>query len=59
MLMPEFEGVVEVWFGSEKALTKGMSSPEGHKLGSALLEDEGNFMDHAKSSALIVQEHEL
>jgi len=36
-----------------------MNSPEGQKLGAALLEDEGNFIDHAKSSAFIVNEHEL
>ena len=44
---------------SEEALMEGMSSPEGQKLGAALLEDEGNFIDHSKSSAFIVKEHEL
>ena len=29
------------------------------ELGAALLEDEGNFIDHSKSSALIIKEHEL
>jgi len=38
---------------------EGMSSPEGQKLGAALLEDEGNFIDHSKSSAFIVREYEL
>jgi len=37
----------------------GMSSAEGQKLGAALLEDEGNFIDHSKTSAFIVQEHEF
>jgi len=37
---------------------EGMSFPEGQKLGAALLEDEGNFIDHSKSSAFIVKEHE-
>ena len=36
-----------------------MSSPGGQKLGAALLEDEGNFIDHSKSSAFIVKEHEF
>ena len=40
-------------------LMDGMSSPEGQKLGAALLEDEGNFIDHSKSAAFIVNEHEL
>jgi hypothetical protein len=38
---------------------EGMSSPEGQALGAALLKDEGNFVDHAKSSAFIVREEEL
>jgi len=38
---------------------EGMSSPKGQKLGAALLEDEGNFIDHSKSSAFIVKEFEL
>ncbi len=44
---------------SEEELMEAMSSPEGQKLGAALLEDEGNFIDHSKSSAFIVREHEL
>jgi hypothetical protein len=36
-----------------------MSSPEGQKLSAALLEDEGNFIDHAKSTAFLVKEHEF
>ncbi len=58
-MQPEYDGVAEVWFESEQALMEGMSSPEGQKLGAALLEDEGNFIDHSKSSAFIVEEHEF
>ncbi len=58
-MQPAFDGVAEVWFESEEDLVAGMSSPEGQKLGSALAEDEGNFIDHANSSAFIVREHEL
>lgn len=58
-MQPEYDGVAEVWFESEEALMTGMSSPEGQKLGTALHEDEGNFVDHAKSCAFIVEEHEL
>ena len=56
-MLPEYDGVAEVWFESEEDLMAAMSSPEGQKLGAALLEDEGNFVDHAKSSAFIVREH--
>lgn len=58
-MLPEYDGVAEVWFESEEALVAGMSSPAGQQLGAALLEDEGNFVDHSKSSAFIVEEHEL
>jgi uncharacterized protein (TIGR02118 family) len=58
-MQPEYDGVAEVWFDSEEALMAGMSSPEGQKLGAALLEDEGNFIDHSRSSAFIVEEHEF
>jgi uncharacterized protein (TIGR02118 family) len=58
-MLPEYDGVAEVWFESEEALMEGMSSPEGQKLGAALLKDEGNFIDHSKSSAFIVNEHEF
>ena len=58
-MLPEFDGVAEVWFESEEELMQGMSSPEGQKLGAALLEDERNFIDHSKSTAFIVKEYEL
>jgi len=58
-MLPEYDGVAEVWFESEEDLMAAMSSSEGQKLGSALLEDESNFIDHAKSSAFLVREHEL
>jgi len=58
-MLPEFDGVAEVWFESEEELVEAMSSPEGQTLGAALLEDEGNFIDHSKYTAFIVREHEL
>ena len=58
-MLPEYDGVAEVWFESEEDLMAAMSSPEGQKLSAALLEDEGNFIDHSQSSAFIVEEHEL
>ena len=58
-MRPEYDGVAEVWFESEEELMEGMSSPEGQKLGAALLEDEKNFIDHSKSCAFIVSEYEF
>ena len=58
-MLPEYDGIAEVWFESEQELMAAMGSPEFQKLGVALLEDEQNFIDHAKSSAFIVEEHEF
>jgi uncharacterized protein (TIGR02118 family) len=58
-MLAEYDGVAEVWFESEEELMEAMSSPEGQKLSAALLEDEGNFIDHSKSSAFIVKEYEF
>lgn len=58
-MLPEFDGVAEVWFESEDELMAAMSSTEGQELSAALLEDEKNFIDHSKSAAFIVREHEL
>ena len=58
-MLPEYDGVAEVWFESEEELMEAMSSPEGQKLSVALLEDEGNYADHSRSSAFIVEEHKF
>ena len=58
-MLPEFDGVAEVWFDSEEALMAAMSTAEGQELSEALLKDEQNFIDHTKSAAFLVREHEL
>jgi uncharacterized protein (TIGR02118 family) len=58
-MLPEYDGVAEVWFESEEDMLAAMSSPAGQKLSAALLEDEGNFVDHSKSTAFLVRELEL
>ena len=58
-MLPEYDGVAEVWFDSEEDLMEAMNSPEGQRLSAVLLEDEKNFIDHSKSSAFIVKEQEL
>ena len=58
-LQPEYDGVAEVWFDSIESLVEGMSSPAGQELGAALLEDEKTFIDHSKSAAFVVEEHEF
>jgi uncharacterized protein (TIGR02118 family) len=58
-MLPEYDGVAEVWFDSEQDLMEAMSSAEGQELGAALLKDENTFIDHSKSSAFVVNEIEL
>ncbi|MDH5428756.1 MAG: EthD domain-containing protein [Nitrospirota bacterium] len=58
-ILPEYDGIAEVWFESEEDLMEAMSSPEGQKLSAALLEDEEKFIDQTQSSGFIVQEDEL
>ncbi|MDT7043597.1 EthD domain-containing protein [Candidatus Nitronereus thalassa] len=58
-MLPEYDGVAEVWFDSEQDVMAAMNTPEGQKLSAALLEDEGKFIDHSQSSAFILKEHAL
>lgn len=58
-MQPEFDGVAEVWFESEDDLIAAMSTSEMQELSAKLLEDEANFVDHARSSAFLVREHEF
>jgi len=58
-MLPEYDGVAEVWFESEADMMEAMSTPEGQELSAALLKDESTFLDHAKCSSFLVKEHEL
>ena len=58
-MVQEFDGVAEVWFESEQAFIEAMSSPEGQKLGEVLHADESKFIDHARSTAFLAEEHEV
>jgi len=55
-MQPDYDGVAEVWFDSEEEMVAAMSTPEGQELAAALLEDEQGFIDHANSSAFLVEE---
>ncbi len=58
-MLPEYDGVAEVWFESEEDLMEAMGSSEMQELSAALLKDESNFVDHSKSCAFIVREEEF
>lgn len=54
-----FDGVAEVWWGSRDALTAALSRPEGQAASDELLEDEREFIDLARSSLFLTEEHEI
>ena len=56
---PAYDGVTEVWWDSEDALAEAMRAPEGAEAGRALLEDERNFIDLARSALFLTEEHEI
>ena len=58
-MLPEYDGIAEVWFESENDLMEAMGTTEMQQLSAALLEDEGKFVDHSKSCAFIVREQEF
>ena len=58
-MIQEHDGVSELWFESEEDLMETMSSREGQMLGGALLEDKKSFIDHSRSPAFMVKEHDL
>lgn len=58
-MMPEYDGIAEVWFESEEELMEVMSSPEMQDLGIELKKDEETFIDHSKSTSFIVKECEF
>ncbi|WP_377189319.1 EthD domain-containing protein [Ruegeria meonggei] len=58
-MLPEFDGVAEVWFTSEEDLMEAMGSSEMQELSVELLQDEANFVDHTRSCAFIVREREF
>jgi hypothetical protein len=57
--MQAFDGIAEVWWDSRDALTAALSRPEGQAAGDELLEDEREFIDLARSSLFLTDEHEI
>jgi len=54
-----FDGIAEVWWDSRDALAAALSRPEGQAAGAELLEDEREFIDLARSSLFLTEEHEI
>jgi uncharacterized protein (TIGR02118 family) len=54
-----YDGVAELWWESREALMKAFSSPEGQAAATELLEDERRFIDLARSSLWLAEEHPI
>ena len=58
-MAPIFEGITEVWWDSVEEMTAGGSTPEGEEAGRKLLQDEAKFVDFARSTAFLTEEHPI
>ena len=54
-----YDGVAELWWDSVEDLVASASTPDGQKAAQELLEDERNFIDHARSPLWLAEEHQL
>ena len=54
-----YDGITEVWWDSTADLAGGDDAAEREKAGRALLEDESKFIDFARSSIFLTEEHEI
>jgi uncharacterized protein (TIGR02118 family) len=54
-----YDGVAELWWDSLEDLTAAMRSPEGQAAGLALLEDERQFIDLARSPLFLGEERAI
>jgi len=52
-----FDGVAELWWDSVADLTAATASEEGRAASLLLFEDERRFIDHARSSLFVAEEH--
>ncbi len=52
-----YDGVAELWWDSLDDLVAGASTPEGRKAAQDLFDDERLFIDQARSSVWIGEEH--
>ena len=52
-----FDGLAEIWWDSVEALGAAFTSEEGQKAGRTLMEDEAKFIDFARSSLFLAEEH--
>jgi len=54
-----YDGITEVWWDSIEDFSSGGDPKEREKAAQALLEDESKFVDFARSSIFLTEEHEI
>ena len=54
-----YDGLAEVWWDSLDALVAASSSEEGQRINETLVEDEARFIDFARSSLFLTEEHAI
>jgi len=58
-MSPLFEGITEVWWDSLEDLQQAAATPEGAEALKMLAEDEAGFIDLARSTIFMTEEHEI
>ena len=54
-----YDGITEVWWDRAEDLAAALSSPEGQEANRRLTEDEGRFVDLARSSLFFTEEYPI
>lgn len=54
-----YDGITEVWWDSLEEMTGDPQNAQRLEAGRALLEDESTFIDFARSSIFLTEEHEI
>ena len=52
-----YDGLAELWWDSLEDLAAAFASEEGQAAGQTLMEDEAKFIDFARSSLFLAEEH--
>ena len=58
-MSPLYEGITEVWWDSLDDLQQAAATPEGAEAMKMLVEDEATFIDLARSTIFMTEEHEV
>ena len=54
-----FDGLAELWWDSLEDLAAAFTSEEGQAAGRTLMEDEARYIDFARSSLFLAEEHAI